>query len=135
MSAAASACSAPARPRGSIRSPTALDAAADNAQRAGDVIRSLRKMTVRGEVHSVAADLAPIVEQAVSLARVGAEEHAVDCEVEIEAGLTVQVDHIQIQQVILNLVRNAIEAVGESDTRKIAVSVGRDGERRPGLRP
>ena len=90
----------------------AMDLAAEQALWAGRIVRRLRDFVVRGEVDTRPEDLRKLVEQAGTLALVGARERGVDVEVRIEDALPpVVVDAVQIQQVLFNLIRNALEAM------------------------
>ena len=67
--------------------------------------------------------LSRLVTEANALALVGTREHGIDVQVHIDpAADSVFVDRIQVQQVLLNLIRNAIEAMLESPVRSLAIS-------------
>jgi two-component system sensor kinase FixL len=97
----------------------AVDSAADQALRAGQIIKRLREFVARGESDRHAEDLRKLVEEASALALVGVRETGVRVTYTFDrrVGLVV-VDKIQIQQVILNLMRNALEAMLEAGGRK-----------------
>jgi two-component system sensor kinase FixL len=97
----------------------ALDNAAGQALRAGQIIKRLREFVSRGESDRNPEDLRQLIEEASALAQVGAKESGVRVSFAFDprAGL-VLVDRIQIQQVILNLMRNALEAMQEFAGRK-----------------
>jgi len=97
----------------------AVDSAADQALRAGQIIKRLREFVARGESDRHAEDLRKLVEEASALALVGVRETGVRVTYAFDwrVGL-VMVDRIQIQQVILNLMRNALEAMMEVGGRK-----------------
>jgi two-component system, LuxR family, sensor kinase FixL len=90
----------------------ALKDAASEAFRAGHIVRRLRAFVTRGEVEKRVEPLAPLIEEACALGLAGAAERGVDCRqaVAADAG-PVLVDRIQIQQVLVNLLRNAMEAM------------------------
>jgi two-component system sensor kinase FixL len=83
----------------------ALGKAAEQALRAGNIIRRLREFVARGESERRIESLPKLIEDASSLALIGAKE----------AGVSVLADRIQIQQVMVNLIRNAIEVLVEND--------------------
>jgi len=92
------------------------------AQRAGDVIRRLRSFVSKGETERRMASLNQLVEQALALGLVGAKQRGVRASLELDHALPlVLVDHVQIQQVVLNLVRNAIEAMEAVDRRELVI--------------
>ncbi|MBK8543744.1 MAG: PAS domain S-box protein [Caulobacteraceae bacterium] len=101
----------------------ALEKASEQALRAGDIIRRLREFLVRGEGERSVESLAKLVHEACGLALVGAKEGGVDVRYEIDPHLDrVVVDRIQIQQVLVNLVRNALEAMHDQPRRTLTVS-------------
>jgi two-component system, LuxR family, sensor kinase FixL len=101
----------------SIRLREALDKAGDQAIRAGDIIRRLRDFVARGETETRIESLSKLVEEAGALALVGAKQQdiRVNFKMDPRADL-VMVDRVQVQQVVLNLIRNAIEAMVEAET-------------------
>ncbi len=104
----------------------AIDRAAQQALRAGQIIRRLREFVARGEGDRQAENLAKLIEEACALALVGAKQSGVQVSLEFESTSThVLADKIQVQQVLLNLVRNAIEAMQEVDHRQLTLSTHR----------
>jgi len=92
----------------------AVSKAADQALRAGQIIRRLREFVARGESERRIESLPKLIEDASTLALVGAREHgiAVTFRLDPDADL-VLADRIQIQQVLVNLMRNAIDVMSE----------------------
>jgi two-component system, LuxR family, sensor kinase FixL len=87
--------------------------AAEQALWAGRIVRRLRDFVARGETEKRLEDLPRLVDEASTLALVGARERGVRVDVRFDAALPpVLVDAIQIQQVLFNLIRNALEAMG-----------------------
>jgi two-component system, LuxR family, sensor kinase FixL len=96
--------------------------------RAGEIIRKLRSLA-RGAAAEVAdEDLAELIEAANVIALLGAGGLGVTCRFDLTPGLVVAADRVQIQQVLLNLVRNAVEAVQGAGRREIVVSTAGDGD-------
>ena len=113
-----------ASPRGlsSERARDALEKAADQAGRAGEIIRRLRNFVAKGEAELRPESLAKLTEEAVALAFVGGKELGVQMRVRLDPDVdVVLVDKVQIQQVILNLVRNAMEAMTDSERRDLSI--------------
>jgi two-component system sensor kinase FixL len=107
----------------------AVDQAAAQALRAGDVIRRLREFVSRGETERHVENLPKLIEEASALALVGARERGVHVSYSYDAHAPhVLADKIQIQQVVLNLIRNAIEAMQEADRRDLDISVRRQSD-------
>lgn len=100
----------------------ALQEAAKQALRAGDIIRHLREFTTRGDTDKAPEDIKKVVEEAGALALVGSRERGIHTEFEFTAdGAAVLVDRVQIQQVLTNLMRNAIEAMRDTPRRELIV--------------
>ena len=99
-----------------------MEKAIGQAQRAGDVIRRLRGFVSKGETERRIQSLNKLVEEALALALVGARQRGVRAWLELDHTLPpVLVDHVQIQQVVLNLVRNAIEAMEQIERRELRI--------------
>lgn len=100
-----------------------LAEAYEEALRAGGIVRRLREFVSRGEVEKSVEDVHELVESASKLALIGAREKGVEARFRLDpTAREVLVDKIQIQQVLINLMRNAIEAMGNSVTRVLTVS-------------
>lgn len=108
----------------------ALDECAKEAVRAGQIVRRLRDYISRGETDRQVFSLARLVNEASALAFVGAGSQSVDLTVKIAENDRVLVDRVQIQQVILNLIRNAIEAMHDLPHGRLTISAVR---REPGF--
>ncbi len=93
----------------------ALAKAADQALRAGQIIRRLREFVARGDSERQVESLPRLIEDASTLALVGTHENAIAVSFRLDprAELVV-VDRIQIQQVLVNLIRNAVEILLEA---------------------
>jgi two-component system sensor kinase FixL len=101
----------------------AMDKAAGQAVRAGDIIRRLRDFVARGESERGTENARKLIEEASALALVGAKNLGVRTRFDFDPKVElVMVDKVQIQQVLLNLMRNAIEAMEGLPTRELTVS-------------
>ena len=101
-----------------------VERAVEQALRAGQIIRHLRDFVSRGESERQAESLSALVEEASALALIGAKETGVRVVLRAAPEVTyVLVDKVQIQQVLLNLVRNAIEAMEGMSRRELTVSI------------
>jgi two-component system sensor kinase FixL len=95
----------------------ALGKAADQALRAGNIIRRLREFVARGESERRIENLAKLIEDASTLALIGARENGIAVTFRLDPKADfVLADRIQIQQVLVNLIRNAIEIMVETVT-------------------
>jgi two-component system sensor kinase FixL len=104
--------------------------AAEQSLRAGDIIRRLRDFVARGDSDRAVESLQNLMEEASALALVGARERGIVTRTRWAAAAdVVLVDKVQVQQVVLNLVRNAIEAMEGCDVRELnlVTSMGDDG--------
>jgi two-component system, cell cycle sensor histidine kinase and response regulator CckA len=82
------------------------------AQRAADLVRQLLAYSGKAQVQSEPVDLSVQVQEIVSLLEAGIPKK-VELQLELESGLpTVLADPVQLQQVVMNLVMNAAEAIG-----------------------
>lgn len=100
----------------------ALSETAKQALRAGDIIRHLREFVMRGETDRHPEDIKKLVEEAGALALVGSRERGVKTVFEFgNSDQPVMADRVQIQQVLINLMRNAIEAMRDSETRELVI--------------
>ncbi len=107
----------------------ALDECASQSVRAGQIVRRLRDFISRGETERHIESLQRLITEASALALVGAGELTMEVDVQLDPiADRVLVDRIQIQQVILNLIRNAIEAMAEFAVRRLLIY----SEREPG---
>ena len=107
----------------------ALDECAAQSVRAGQIVRRLRDFISRGETERRIESLHRLVTEASALSLVGAGGPDLEVDVKLEPKADrVLVDRIQIQQVLLNLMRNAIEAMEESSVRRLLIY----SEREPG---
>ena len=96
---------------------------ADQSMRAGSIVRRLRDFLAHGDVEKRIEDLPSLINEASGLALVGAREQGVTVELDIDPKATpVFVDRIQVQQVLVNLIRNAVEAMDGSRVRNLAIS-------------
>jgi two-component system sensor kinase FixL len=101
----------------------ALDQAAAQSLRAGQIIRRLRDFVARGESEKQVEAIKKLIEEASALALVGAKERDVRVRFQFDSAIDlVLADRVQIQQVLLNLIRNAIEAMDESERRELVIA-------------
>lgn len=103
-----------------------IDKAVAQAERAGEVIRGLRTFLRKGSPQLVPEPAAGIVHEALALVRAHASYNRVQVRVDMAEPLPdVLADRIQIEQVLLNLVHNSIEAIAGADSpvREITVRV------------
>lgn len=100
----------------------ALDEAANQSLRAGQIVRRLRDFIARGDVEKTSNSLKKLVTEANALAFAGTGATEVDVSISLDPTAdAILVDRIQIQQVIMNLVRNALEAIAQSPIKRLEI--------------
>ena len=108
----------------------ALGEAAGQSLRAGEIVRRLREFVAHGDVLQSVEPLATLVQEAATLGLMGASEADVRVAVVLHnEAAAVLVDRVQIQQVLVNLLRNALQAMRASPRRELSVATlpGPDG--------
>jgi two-component system sensor kinase FixL len=109
----------------------AVERASEEALRAGEIIRRLRTFVSRGKTERAAESLSKLIEEASALALVGAKQHGVRVAMTFDPSADrVVVDKVQIQQVVLNLIRNAVDSMADGKRRELKVFTRPDGEGR-----
>lgn len=104
----------------------ALGECASAALKAGQIVHRLRDFIKRGETQRQVASLGRIIQEASALALMNGDGKGVDFETQISSDADqVIVDPVQIQQVVLNLIRNALEAMVVSDHKHLRVETRR----------
>ncbi|MBV1691931.1 PAS domain S-box protein [Novosphingobium sp. G106] len=105
----------------------ALDETAKEALRAGHIVRRLRDFVARGEVEKTIEALPALINEASVLGLMAARERGVDVQFDLDPYASpVFVDKVQIQQVVINLIRNACEAMTGGATRRLTVRTRND---------
>ncbi len=103
----------------------AMDKAVAQANRAGQIIHRMRQFLQKGEMERQPEAINKVLEEASALALVGAKESGVIVRMELGIDLApVMIDRIQIQQVILNLIRNGVEAMQAVARRELRIATG-----------
>lgn len=97
----------------------ALSEAATQAVRAGEIVRKLRSYVSRGEVDAGPVRLTALLSDAIALSKVSRERADIPVTVAVDRDADrVLADPIQVQQVVINLIRNAMDAMtGQGDAR------------------
>jgi two-component system sensor kinase FixL len=101
----------------------AVDNAAEQAMRAGQIIRRMRDFVARGESERRVESMSKLVQEASALALVGIKDKGIH--VRFQSSQTNDLalaDKVQIQQVLLNLIRNAIESMQNASRRELVIS-------------
>jgi two-component system, LuxR family, sensor kinase FixL len=92
------------------------------AGRAGDVIKRLRSFISNKKVETAPSDIYQIITEASALALIGAKEEGIKATFVRDPKIPpVAVDRVQIQQVLINLIRNAVDAMRDAPVRELYV--------------
>jgi two-component system sensor kinase FixL len=106
-----------------------LEKAVGQTLRAGGIIQNLRDFVEKREYGRTPEDLNKVVEEAFALCFFGAADSNVKVHMDLDPALpTVMINKIQIEQVLINLIRNSIEAMAGMKKPELSLSTGRDGE-------
>ena len=108
-----------------------MERAAAQAERAGEIIESIRDFVRKREPRRAAADLNALVQGATDLVRLEARRGSVQLHLELADSLPpVTVDSIQIQQVVVNLARNGLEAMEDTEAgaRRLTIRTSKAGD-------
>jgi two-component system sensor kinase FixL len=106
-----------------------MDKALDQADRAGAIMRGLREIVEKGESARAVGDINKVVEEASALGLIGAARAGIRLDLELGSELPpVNINEIQIQQVVMNLVRNGVEAMAASEKRDLTIKTALDHE-------
>jgi two-component system sensor kinase FixL len=112
-----------------VRMREALEETANQSLRAGQIIKHLREFVTKGETEKAPENIRRLVEEAGALALVGSREKGVRTVFEFAQGSEmVIVDRIQVQQVLTNLMRNAIEAMRDCQRRELLIRTRQEDE-------
>lgn len=111
------------RPEDQAKIRDAVDKASAQALRAGDVIHRMREFVRRGASERAPESLSKVVEDAAALALIGVREHLLTTRLQLDpAADAVFADRVQIQQVLVNLIRNAVDAMADSPRRELTIA-------------
>jgi C4-dicarboxylate-specific signal transduction histidine kinase len=103
-----------------------LDEAAEQVLRAGEIVRRLRELVTRGETEMCVESLPVLIKAASDLASAGAGTNATQVHMHFDPRAELVLENrVQLQQVIFNLLRNALEATAQSGRRELQLATNR----------
>src|SRR5262249_4446057 len=103
----------------------ALSSVVSDADRAGDIIDRIRGQITKAPPRKESFDLNAAIDEVIISARSATNQNGVSVQTQLADGLlAVEGDRVQLQQVLLNLILNAAEAMGsvEAEARKLVIS-------------
>ncbi len=101
----------------------AMAESAAQALRAGEIIRSLREFIKRGETMRQPEPLRGLLAEGAALAFIGMDSRGIDMDISVDKAVDkVLVNRVQLQQVVINLTKNAVEAMADSPVRILRLS-------------
>ncbi len=105
-----------------VKTQELIDKAAQQTTRAGQIIRRLRDFIEKRETVRSEENIGKVIEEAIALGFVNAADLNVKVRMKFAPDLpTVYIDKIQVQQVAINLIRNAIEAMRNAARRELTI--------------
>jgi two-component system sensor kinase FixL len=100
-----------------------LNRAIDQAERAGLIIRRLRNFIEKREPNRAEENINKVVEDSVELGLAGMRDTGIKLQLRLQRVTpAVLIDKVQIQQILINLIRNAIEAMEGADKRELTIT-------------
>lgn len=102
----------------------ALEDADRSALRASDIVRRVREFVARGTVDARREDLAVLVAEACRFGLADPSAEDIVCRTVVETACQVLADRIQIQQVLVNLIQNAVESMQGQQQRRLEIRIG-----------
>ena len=106
----------------------ALDNIEAASQRAGDIIRAARDAFGKARPQNERFEMAPLIEEAMGLALLDPAREGIKYESRVAAGLFMKGDRVQLLQVMLNLLRNAVDAMAGCDRRELEIVAEKKGD-------
>jgi len=103
-----------------------LAKAAVQSRRVGQIVHHLRNYVLTGETEKSEEDLNNIIQDSLAMAMIGQRSRNVAIKLELGSSLPkALIDRVQVQQVIVNLVRNALEAIAQGGKPSLAIATAR----------
>lgn len=102
-----------------------VDKGVNEAERASKIIQRMRRFVEKREPERRAVSVAPLIRECLELVTLGNACDGVAFSIDVEDDLPqISADPVQVQQVLVNLIRNALEAVRAVEDKRVSVSGG-----------
>ena len=106
-----------------VRATELLEKAQQQSERAGAVVRNLKDAVAKRESRRLPDDIGTTIKDSLALVLFGASDAEIDVKLELDDAVPpVLVDRVQIQQILINLLRNSIESMAEARERILTLS-------------
>ena len=100
-----------------------LERITDQTNRTRGIVERIRDFVKKRDVQMRAENLSQVIEEAIALTRASVRDRGLTLSVEVEPlGVQVEIDKVQVEQVLFNLLRNAIEAMEDQPWRELVVA-------------
>ncbi|MFK7792168.1 MAG: sensor histidine kinase [Devosiaceae bacterium] len=100
-----------------------INKAKREAERAGNIIQRMRHFVEKREPDRRSVQLSPLVDETLELTSIGTNSEGIQTYVDLPKDLpAIEADPVQVQQILVNLIRNAFEAVRGSTTPKVFIT-------------